>query len=441
MQVTKTSEDGLKQGFTVVISAADIAAKVDARLVDVGTSVKVPGFRPGKVPMALLKKKYGPSVMGEVLEELVNSGAESVIKDNGIRPALQPKIEIASFPEGGDLTFTVEVEALPSVTLQDFAGISLEKPVAVVDEAEVEKILADIAARRESSEPHDEGRVAENGDIAVIDFLGKVDGVPFDGGKGEAYSLKLGSGSFIPGFEDQVVGLTVGGEKVITVTFPADYGSDALAGKEATFDIKVHELRRAVPSAIDDDLAKGFGLADLAALKDSLRTEITNDYASLSRAHAKRALLDKLADSYDFVLPAGLVDGEFDGIWKQLQDDKAKGNLDPSDADKSDDELKAEYRAIAERRVRLGLVLSEIGRQNNITITPDDLNKAVLNEARRYPGQEHLVFQYFQKNADALNSLRAPIYEEKTVDFVLERASIVEKTVSVEDLRKEPGVA
>lgn len=438
MQVTQTNADGLKHEFKVVIPAGHLEEKVSTRLAEVGRTVRIPGFRPGKVPMGLLKKKYGSSVMGEVLESAVNDGTQHALDEHKLRPAVQPKVEITSFKEGADLEFTIAVETLPEVKVSGLNDLAIEKPVAEVAEAEIDEALKNIASRQEKTEAAAKTHAAKSGEVVVIDFLGKVGGVAFDGGKAEGYSLKLGSGNFIPGFEDQLIGVKADDDKLVKVTFPADYGVDTLAGKDAEFEVKVHEVRKVVAAKIDDELAKAVGLETLEDLKKAVREEIERDYAGLTRAHVKRHLLDQLAGQYDFAVPEGMVDLEFDAIWKQLEQDKAAGRLDAADQGKSDETLKEEYRAIATRRVRLGLVLSEVGRENNITIAQDDLNRAVMTEARRYPGQEHLVFQYFQKNPEALNSLRAPIFEEKVIDFILELAKVTEKVVSVDDLRKDP---
>jgi trigger factor len=438
MQVTQTNADGLKHEFKVVVPAALLEEKVSNRLTEVGRTARIPGFRPGKVPMGILRKKFGSSVMGEVLEATVNDGTRHALDEHKIRPAVQPKVEITSYADGKDLEFTIAVETLPEVKVTGLGDIELEKPVAPVEDAEVDAAVQNIADRQERTEVAAAEYQAQTNDVVVIDFLGKVGGEPFDGGKAERYSLKLGSGSFIPGFEDQLVGVKAADETVVKVTFPADYGAEKLAGQDAEFDVKVHEVRQVVPAVVDDEFAKSLGLGDLADLKKAVRDEVERDYKSLSRAHVKRHLLDKLAAQYDFVVPQSMVDLEFDAIWKQVEQDKEQGQQDAADQGKSDDELKAEYRAIATRRVRLGLVLSEVGRENNITITQEDLNRAVMTEARRYPGQEHLVFQYFQKNPDALNGLRAPIFEEKVIDFILEMAKVTEKTVTVEELRKDP---
>jgi len=438
MQVIKNSSEGLKQHFTVTIPAGQIASEMDNRLAEVGRTVRIPGFRPGKVPMGILRKKYGPSVMGEVVENAVNDGARKAIADHDLRPALRPEIAITSYKDGGDLEFTVQVEILPEVEVQDLSKLALERPVAEVTDEVVTEALERIAARREGTETAPKSHKSKSGDVVKIDFEGSVDGVPFDGGKAEGYELKLGSNTFIPGFEDQLIGFKAGDKTVVKVTFPADYGAEQLAGKDAEFAINVHEVKTVKPAAVDDELAKQLGMEDLAALKASVKEEIERDYASMSRAHLKRHLLDALAEGHSFAVPEGMVTLEFDAIWKQVEEDRKQGRVDPSDEGKSDDELKAEYRGIAERRVRLGLLLSEVGRTNNVQISQEDLNRAVFTEARNYPGQEHLVIQYYQKNPDAKEALRAPIFEEKVVDFIIELAKISDKKVSVDELRADP---
>ncbi len=437
MQVTQTSAEGLKHEFKVTVPAGQIAEKVLSRLSEVARTATLPGFRAGKVPMPLLKKRYGNSVTAEVVEEAVNDGARHALDEHKLRPALQPQINITAYADGKDLEFTVAVEALPEVEVMDLATIAIERPVAPVDDSEIDDALKTIAARHETTEKIEGDHAAANGDVVVIDFLGKLDGAPFDGGKGEDYPLRLGSGNFVPGFEDQLVGAKVGEQRVVKVKFPDDY-SPGLAGKDAEFDVTVKELRRVVAKAIDDELAKAVGQDSLVALRDAVKSEIESRHASFSRAHAKRKLLDVLAEKHSFAVPAGMLDLEFDGIWRAIEQDRAQGRTDPADAGKSDDELKAEYRAIAERRVRLGLLIAEIGKKNNITVSQQDMNKAMVEEARRFPGQEHLVIQYFQKNPQAVEGLRAPIFEDKVVTFILELAKVTDKTVTFEELRRDP---
>lgn len=439
MQVTEINADGLKHEFKVVVPAAQLETRTEGRLAEIARTVKMPGFRPGKVPLKIVRQKYGASIMGEVLEQAVNDGAGKAIADKGLRPAVQPKVEITSFSEGTDLEFTVAVEVLPEIKPMDFGSIEIEREKAKVPDEEIEDTLKRIAERNESSEPVK--RAAKAGDIAVIDFVGKQDGIAFPGGSAEDYQLKLGSGTFIPGFEDQLVGKKAGEDVVVTVTFPEAYGNGELAGKPAEFEVKVKEIRAAKPAELDDELAKKVGLDSLEALKTAIRDEMSRELDAIGRAKAKRSLLDVLAANHDFPVPGTMVEQEFEAIWKQVENERQAGRSDPADAGKSDDELKAEYRSLAERRVRLGLLLAEVGRANEITVTQDDLNKALIEEARRYPGQEHLVFQYYKGNPDALNALRAPIFEDKVIDFILELAKVTDKDVSAADLRKDPDEA
>jgi trigger factor len=436
MQITETNADGLKREFKIVVPAGQIEDRVESKLKELAQTVQMPGFRPGKVPMPMLRKKYRSSLMGEVLEAQVNDATNKAIEDGKLRPAMQPKIEITSFADGKDLEFTVALETLPEVEPVDFATIELERPKVEVSDEEIDNALARIAERNEASEAMPAEHKAETGDIAVIDFTGKRNGEAFAGGAAQNYQLKLGSGSFIPGFEEQLVGVAAGDEKTIPLTFPEQYHNAELAGQPVEFDIKVHEVRRPSTPAIDDELAKKLGLDDLAALRGAVREQIEREYGALTRTIVKRRLLDALADRHDFTVPQGMVDVEFEHIWKQVEEDQKNGRLDPEDQGKDEETLKGEYRLIAERRVRLGLLLSEVGRRNEITVTQQDVNRAVVEEARRYPGQEGLVFQYYQKNPDALNMLKAPIYEDKVVDFVLELAKTTETTVTPEELSK-----
>ncbi len=438
MQVTQTNSEGLKREFKVVVPASDIEQKVEIRLQELGKEVKLPGFRPGKVPMPILRKKYQQAVMGEVLELAVNDGAQKAIEGNDLRPAMQPKIEITSYAEGSDLEFTMAIEIFPEIKPMDFSTLELERPKAEAPQAEVDEALTRIAERQRKTEPAAEGHAAETGDIAVIDFTGKLDGVEFDGGKAENYSLELGSGTFIPGFEDQVVGAKKGEARTLKVTFPADYGAENLAGKDVEFDIVVRDLLKKLPAQVDDDLAKAVGKENVDELKSAVRQDLEREYEFFSRLHLKRALLDKLSAGHDFPVPAGMVEAEFSAIWKQVEEDKKNGRLDESDQAKSDEDLEAEYRGISERRVKLGLLLSEVARQNNLTLTQEDMNRGILAEARRYPGQEHLVFQYYQRNPQALEALKGPLFEDKVIDFILELAKVTDKVVSVEELMKDP---
>ncbi len=435
MQVTELSSEGLKREYQVVVNAAEIEQRVDKRLDELKNTIKMPGFRPGKVPVTLLKKQYGRSVMGEVLEQAVNEGSQQAINDNELKPALRPKIEVKSFEDGKDLEFNMELEVLPEVPKIDLKKIELTKLVAPVTDKAFSESLDNFAKRFQEFEAPETARKSEGGDRLTIDFVGKIDGEPFEGGTADDFPLVLGSGSFIPGFEDQLIGVDKGADVEVKVAFPEAYGAEKLAGKDAVFEVKVKEIEAPKPIELTDDLAKGQGFDDLDALKTTMRESMEREYGNASRARIKRALLDHLAENVKFDVPIGMVDLEFEAVWKQISEELEKN---PEQTDKSEDELKAEYREIAERRVRLGLVLSDIGQSNELQVEQAELNQAVLEQVRRFPGQEQQVFEYFQKNPQAIEQLRAPIYEDKVVDFVLEMATVDEKEVTVEELMKDP---
>jgi trigger factor len=437
MQVTETKAEGLTREFNVVITAADIETKVTTRLNEISKTVKIPGFRPGKVPTPLLRKKYGQSVMGEILEASVNEGSAKAITENDLRPVAQPKIEITKFEEGSDLEFSMVVELFPEFETMDFKKIALDRLTVKVSDEEINETLQRIADANKGSEPaKSKTKKLASGDIAVIDFVGSVDGVEFDGGKGENYSLEIGSNTFIPGFEDQLIGLKAGEEKNVEVSFPEEYGAKNLAGKAAVFACKVNEIRTAAPAEINDELATKVGMATLDALKDAIREERSRETNQMSRQHLKKHLLDALDAGHSFELPASLVEGEVSQIWTQFEETRKNNpeQIDESDKDKSDDVLKEEYRVIAERRVRLGLVLAEVGRVNKLELSQDDINGAIMAEARNYPGQEQAVFNYFKTNPQAIESLRAPLFEEKVVDFIVELAKVNDREVTAEEL-------
>ena len=437
MQVTETQSDGLKKEFKVVIAANEIAEKLNHRLQEIGQQVRVPGFRPGKVPSQILKQRFGPSVMGEILERAVNDSSNQAINERGLRPAMQPKIEITAFDEGKDLEYTMALELLPEIKIMDFAKLELERPKIEVPDSEVESALERLAGMRKNTQPLKKARKSKSGDVLVIDFKGTVGGEALPGMEGEDHHLELGSNRFVAGFEEQLIGVGAGDAPTVTVTFPDEYVNDKLAGREAIFEVKVKEILEAVPMAIDDELATALGEADLAALKGKVREQIGQDYDRLCRARLKRGLLDQLADGHDFPVPPAMTDAEFQAIWGQVQEDREQGRLDPEDADKDEETLKSEYQAIAERRVRLGLLLSEVGRINGIDVTQDELNRALIEEARRHPGQEKEVFEYFKKTPEALANLRAPIYEDKVIDFISALAKVKERTMTMEELTAE----
>jgi trigger factor len=440
MQVNETSAEGLKREFTVVVPSNDVEFTVIERLTEVGNSVSIPGFRPGKVPIALLKKRYGDAVKGEVLEKIVQDSWQQALTDKGLRPAMQPKVEIVTFEDGVDLEYKLEVELLPDIEPIEFSKMELDRRVVNVDDEEVNKALVRLAENRRVFEAV-EGRAAEKGDQVVIDFTGKVDGEEFAGGSVNDFELEIGGAAFLPGFDDQIAGMKSGDTKTVKIDVADDHPNDQLQGKQVEFDVTAKEVREPQAAAVDDELAKSSGMENLDAMKAAVKEQLEREYSQLSRAHLKRELLDKLSDEQKFELPQGIVESEFDGIWKQVLDAKERDALDPDDIDKSEDELKASYREIAERRVRLGLLLTDVGRTNNISVTQDDVNRAIHTEASRFPGQEARVIEYFQKDPNALQELQAPIFEDKVVDFVIEMAKINEQEVSVEELMADPDGA
>jgi trigger factor len=437
MQVTETQTDGLKHEYKVVIAASDISEKVAHRLKEVGQKVRLPGFRPGKVPVKILKQRFGASVMGEVLEQAVADSSNQAITERGLRPALQPKIEIVSFDEGKDLEYTMALEVLPDIKVMDFAQIELERLVVEVPEEEVQAVLEHLANSHKKTQALPKKRKARSGDVLVIDFRGSVDGEELPGMAGEGHHLELGSNRFVAGFEEQLIGIDTGEEREITVTFPEAYVNDKLAGKDAVFQVKVQDILETVPMEINDDLAVALGEDSLETLRAKVRQQVEQDYGQLTRARLKRALLDRLAEGHDFPAPTGMVDAEFDAIWKQLKEDHEQGRIDPEDEGKDEEALKAEYRTIAERRVRLGLLLSEVGRQNDIDVTQDEANRALMQEAQLHRGREREVFDLYQKSPEAMARLRAPIFEDKVVDFITALAKVTERQVTPKDLQEQ----
>lgn len=437
MQVTETQAEELKREYTIVIPATEIDEKIDDRLKELSGQVNLPGFRPGKVPMSLLKQRFGKSVLGEVLEKAVTDSSSQALSERSLRPAMQPKIEVTSFDEGKDLEYTMSVELLPDVTPMDFGSLELERVKVAVPDAEVDEALGRIAESHKTSKPLEKPRKAEQGDVVVIDFKGTVDGEALPGMAADDHHLELGSNQFIPGFEDQLVGADVDEEREVKVTFPETYGNDKLAGREAIFMVKVKGIEESVPAEIDDKLAENLGAENLEGLKGRIREQIEGEYAKVARSRLKRELLDKLADNHDFAVPGGMVDVEFEGIWKQVEEERKQGDVDDEDAGKDDEELKTEYRAIAERRVRLGLLLSEVGSSNNIDVSQEEVNRALFTEAQNYPGQEQQVLEYYKNTPEALANLRAPIFEDKVIDFITDLSKVTERELTPDELRKE----
>jgi trigger factor len=438
MQVTETLSEGLKRGYTIVVPAADIEGKRTNRLTELSKTVKLPGFRPGKVPMGVVRTRFGGAVMAEVLEESVNDATRQVLTDRGLRAATQPKVEVVKLEEAQDLEFKVELELLPDIAIPDFAAIELTRMKSTPGDDAVGKALEQMAARAREMVDVEEVRPAAKGEVLTCDFVGKLGGEPFQGGTATDMDIEVGGDGFIPGFTEQLEGMSPGEEKTITVTFPAEYGAAELAGKEATFDITAKKLKQPVVPAIDDELGKKFGFETLDEMKELIRGQIQREYDQISRMRIKRQLLDVLAGQASFPIPESMAQGEFDAIWQRLEQDRQNGRVDDEDKAKDDETLKAEYKAIAERRVRLGLLLAEIGRSKEINVTPDEMARAMRAEASRYPGQEQQIMDLFRKNPNVAETLRGPIFEEKVVDFILELAKVTTQDVTPEELAREP---
>ena len=454
MEVTETITEGLKREFKVVIAAAEIDSKVDERLKEIAPTLQLPGFRPGKVPATLVKKRFGQSLLGEVLEKSVNESSQQALDERGLRPAAQPNIEVVSFDEGKDLEFNLSVELMPEIEPLDYSVLKLKKLVAEANEKDIDDALSKLAEQHKGSEPISSKRASKIGDILVIDFVGSVDGEKFDGGSAEGHHLELGSNQFIPGFEEQLVGKKAGASVKVEVKFPENYSQAKLSGKNAFFDTKIKEIRQSTKVKIDDDFAKLFGLEELSALRDALKTQIEQELEQTTKARLKRELLDKLEDVKPFDVPQSMSDQEYASICQAVkanEENANTSNLDqqennnedgegasPVDESLSDDDKK-EYRQIAERRVRLALVLQEVGRLNNIEVSDEEVQRALFQEASRYPGQEKQIMELYQKNPQAMASIRAPLYEDKIVDFITEMAEVSEKKVTRDELLAEPA--
>ena len=449
MQVTETLSEGLKRGFTVVVPGADIESRRAARLTDLSKTLRLPGFRPGKVPMPLVRQRYGTAVNAEVLEESVSEATQNLLSERRLRPALQPKIDLVNLDTGTgtaqDLEFKVELELLPDIASPDFSQIELTRHKSEATSEMVDKQMATIAERNrelvEVPASELEGRGgAENGEALTIDFVGKMDGTPFPNGSGTDAVVELGAGTFIPGFAEQLEGMKSGETRTIEVVFPAEYGNKDLAGKAATFDVTAKRLSRFVVPALDDAFAQKLAFDDLAEMRSSVQRRIQADLDGIARLRIKRQLLDALANRANFPAPQGLVDQEFNQIWQRVEAERKEGRLDQDDKDKDEETLRADYQAIAERRVRLGLLLTEIGQANNITVGDDEMTRAMRMEAARYPGQEVQMLDLFRKYPRAAEQLRGPIFEDKVIDFVLELAKVTDQTVTAEELADEPPV-
>ncbi len=439
MQVTEVSSQGLKREYKVVLPAADLASRLEGELAGMKDKVKINGFRPGKVPLAHLKRLYGRSVMGEVVQNAVNEANRKIVEDNGLRLAMEPKIDLAgdqaelerAMEAEGDLAFTVAIETLPKFEAGTFEAIELERQVAEVDEAEVTKALERMADQNRVFTPKEgEDATAENGDQLTIDFEGKIRGEAFEDGAGSAINVVLGSDSFIPGFEAQLIGAKVGEHRTVEVKFPENYLSATLAGQDATFDVTVNAIAAPGEVALNDEFAKGFGFEELDALKTAVRARMEDEFSKASRDKLKRALLDELDKKYAFDLPQGLVDQEFNNIWRQVAEEQSKSGRSFEDENTTEEQSRAEYRRIAERRVRLGLVLAEVGEKAGVKIDDAEVTKALVEVVRQYPGQEKEVWEYYRKTPQALSEIRAPLFEEKVVDHIIAQAKVHDRTVS-----------
>lgn len=435
MKITELKSKGLEKSYKVVAASDEIAKEYDNKLAKIAKGAKIQGFRAGKAPLAMVKKKYHNEVMSEVMDEMLRKGTNEVVTSNKLRLVNQPAVKIVKFDEGKDLEFDVNMEILPEIKVGDFSKITLNKLTADVPAEEVNKAVEYLAKTRRETVKVD-GKKAAKGDTVMIDFVGSIDGVEFKGGKGDDYPLELGSNSFIPGFEDQLVGAEAGSNIDVKVKFPKNYHAKDLADKDAVFAVKVREVREPKKIEINDELAKSLGAESLDKLKETLEGRIKSDYDNASRMKLKRELLDALDKEYSFEVPESLVNAEYNAIVQQYEQAKKAGRLDEEEKSKKEADLLKEYKDIAVRRVKLGLLLSEVGQEAKVTIKPEDINAAIMNEARRYPGQEQLVLDYYLKNKQAVEALKAPIFEEKIIDHILTLIKLNEKKVSVEELYK-----
>ncbi len=435
MQVTETLNEGLKRGYNITVTAAELDEKVNEKLTEAQPEVEMKGFRKGKVPMALLKKQFGQRLLGEAMQETIDGAMNKHFEDSGDRPAMQPDVKMTNedWKEGDDVEVAMSYEALPAIPEVDLKSVELEKLVVKADDAAVEEALNNLAETAQDFKARRKGSKAKDGDQVVIDFVGKVDGEEFDGGSAEDYPLVLGSNSFIPGFEEQLVGVKVEEEKDVNVTFPAEYGAEHLAGKDAVFSCTVKEVKEPVAAEVNDELAKKFGAEDLDALKGQIAERLEAEYAGASRAVMKRRLLDALDTKVSFDLPPSLVEAEAKQIAHQLFHEE---NPDVEGHDHGEVEPTDEHNSLAERRVRLGLLLAELGQKAEVEVTDAEMTQAIMNQARQYPGQERQFFEFVQQNAQMQQQLRAPIFEDKVVDYVFELAQVSDKEVSKDDLQK-----
>jgi trigger factor len=445
MQVTETLAEGLKHEFQINVPASDLDAKADARLVDMKDKVRLNGFRPGKVPVSHLKKVYGRSVMAETVEQTIRDTNTQIFTERGFRLATEPKVTMPTEERAvediltgkSDLTYTVSIEVVPAIQLADFKSFTVERPVVDVTDVDIDEAIKRIADQNRSYVAKADGAKAEKGDRVTINFKGTIDGTPFDGGTGEGIQVVIGAGQFIPGFEDQLIGIASGETRIVKASFPKNYASEKLAGQAAEFETTATAVEAPEDTKIDDDFAKSLGLESLDKLKEAARERLVAEFAGATRQRVKRFLLDRLDETHRFEAPPSLVDEEFRLMWNSIKAEMESSGKTFADEDTTEEAAEEEYRTIADRRVRLGLVLSEIGEKNKITVTDDEVSRAVIERARSMPGREKEVWDYYRSNANALAQLRAPIYEDKVVDFILELANVTEKKVTREELFRD----
>jgi trigger factor len=445
MQVTETLVEGLKHEFQISVPASDLDAKADVRLVELKDKVRLNGFRPGKVPVSHLKKVYGRSVMAETIDQTIRDTNSQIFTERGFRLATEPKITMPTEHKAvddiltgkSDLTYTVSIEVVPTIALADFKSFTVEKPVVEVTDADIDEAIKRIADQNRTFAAKGDDTKAENGDRVTISFKGTIDGAPFDGGTGENIQVTIGSNTFIPGFEEKLLGIAAGETRVLKVSFPKNYASEKLAGQPAEFETTATLIEAPLDTRIDDEFAKTLGLESLDKLKDAARERLAAEFAGATRQRVKRMLLDRLDESHRFEAPPSLVEEEFELMWNSIKAEMESGGKTFADENTTEEAAKEEYHKIADRRVRLGLVLSEIGEKNKITVTDDEVSRAVIERARQMPGREKEVWDYYRNNNNALAQLRAPIYEDKVVDFILELANVTEKKVTREDLYRD----
>ena len=446
MQITETVNEGLHREFKIVIPRGDLDDRLTGRIEEIKPRMALKGFRPGKAPVSFLKKTFGKQIMGEIVEQAVSESSQKAVTDHSLKPAFPPRVDLVSelqqVVDGkSDLEFTVKIDLMPDFELTDPSKLKVERLVSEVTDADVTEAVQRLAKQTHTYTPRGEGEKAHKNDSVIIDFVGRVDGEEFPGSKAEDFNLLLGSGQFVPGFEDQLAGAKVGDEPDVKVTFPNDYPEPKLASKNAVFAVKVKEVRKPDEFAIDDELAKKLGLDSLGILKDRVREQLKGDFTRASRMHLKRRILDALDEAHSFELPPAMVQTEFDAIWRAVEAELQREGKKAEDEGKSEEDLKKEYREIAERRVRLGLVLAKLGEQNGITVAADEVNRSIAQRARQFPGQEQQVFQFYASNPQAQAEIRAPLFEDKVVDFIAELASVSDRTVDRDTLFLDPDEA